>query len=132
MPKILKHQSIYRFTGLLLAVLFLNACQPKGNSEKNSGPPARGGFDSELWKSPAGHSEDTDNPRAGLVIELMDGLLPMGTPRAEVLEMLGPPDFESGTGEFYVLGRSPYGIDLEYFVVEYEGDQLKTASIQRG
>jgi hypothetical protein len=58
--------------------------------------------------------------------------LKAGTPRTEVLELLGPPEFRRNDNDYYTLGPSPYGIDYEYLVVQYVQDKLALAQVERG
>ena len=42
-----------------------------------------------------------------------------------VLNLLGPPDTTREAGEVYYLGRSPYGVSYEVYVIQYdEQDRL--------
>lgn len=47
------------------------------------------------------------------------GIAP-GARRAFVRDLLGAPDVERPNLDVYVLGASPYGVDYDEFVVEYD------------
>jgi hypothetical protein len=76
------------------------------------------GFDQAGWK--AQHdSTAIDNPRAGMVVAVEEHLKP-GMSRDEVLALLGPAESENGGTLTYDLGASPYGIDFDYLVIEFD------------
>lgn len=91
---------------------------------------SRDTFDAAAWRAQAGKG-DQDNPRAGMAATLTTEVLKPGMPRAEVLALLGPPDFQKGQKDYYELGRSAYGVDYEYLVALYEADALVRAYIER-
>lgn len=92
---------------------------------------AADGFDSARWKAQAG-SRARDNPRAGMVGTVQGRLRP-GMTRGEVTELLGPPDTQAGGRASYAIGTSAFGVDYEYFVLEFDGqDKLVRHSVSRG
>lgn len=88
-------------------------------------------FDSQLWKAQRDLDDRADNPRSPMVPVLLRELLKPSMPRAEVLDLLGPPDFEEHGAAYYALGRAPYGIDFEYLVIRYADDKLVLARLER-
>lgn len=99
---------VARGLALCVPLLLLAACSMHSNA-----------FDSDLWKSQRG-VQGTDNRRGGMVPEVRTALR-MGMERTQVHALLGPPDSgeEDGSIDVYMLGRSPYGIDDEYYEVRY-------------
>ena len=89
-------------------------------------------FDSEIWKAQAGIDQDSENPRSGMVSTLIDEVLKPGMARNEVEKLLGVADYVQDGDGWYVLGRSPYGVDYEYFVVHYKDDKVDFARLERG
>lgn len=83
-----------------------------------SGGFAPHGFDAAHWQAQRG-SEARDNPRAGMVGDL-ERLLRPGMTRAEVEALLGMPESQHEGRWIYDLGASPYGIDYEYYVIEFD------------
>jgi hypothetical protein len=90
------------------------------------------GFDTALWKAQHGRDEALENPRTSMVGPLIEDRLKAGMSRAEVLELLGPPEFQRNDSDYYTLGRSPYGVDYEYLVVHYVQDKMTLARLERG
>jgi hypothetical protein len=89
-------------------------------------------FDAQVWKAQRGTDALQDeNPRAAMVSELKREHLVPGKTRDDVLELLGPPDFEEGGVDFYELGRSTWGISFERLALEYAGDELVEAFVTR-
>ena len=88
------------------------------------------GFDSAGWKQVRG-STARDNPRSAMVPALKTKLKP-GMARAEVVDLLGQPETEKGGRLTYNLGVSTYGIDYEYYVIELDGDRVKSFGMRRG
>ena len=89
-------------------------------------------FDAERWR--AQHDSDAlmdRNPRGDMASELLAEHLPPGTPRQEVRDLLGPPEFVDGDADVYELGRSEYGVDYEQLAIAYEDDRLLHANIRR-
>jgi hypothetical protein len=91
---------------------------------------AEQGFDSDHWKAQY-DVDDRDNPRAGMVTAL-ERLLTPGMSRDAVLDLLGRPESQDVNQFRYSIGVSPYGIDYEYFVVEFDRDGLVRTFIMRG
>lgn len=91
-----------------------------------------GGFDAELWQAQRG-SNERRNPRAGMVGDLLREHLRVGMSRAEVLRLLGEPDYRDRLSDVYELGVSPVGVDDEYLVVDYDDTgRVKHLSIRQG
>jgi hypothetical protein len=67
-----------------------------------------------------------------MVGALIQDRLKAGMSRAEVLELLGPAEFQRNDNDYYTLGRSPYGVDYEYLVVHYVQDKMTLARLERG
>lgn len=116
--------SSFQIAGMVVAVLLLGTC----NSNKSTNVKK---FDSEIWLANAGN-EEKDNPRAEMISELIDEVLKVGMTRDEVIKLLGPPDSTRDTRELYDIGRSPWGVDLEYLAIDYEDDKLVLAFMLRG
>jgi hypothetical protein len=90
-----------------------------------------GGFDASRWQAQRG-SDAIDNPRGGMVSDLMQRLRP-GMTRADVRVLLGAPDGESDARWTYELGASRYGVDYEYFVIEFDAEgRLARHALMRG
>lgn len=89
------------------------------------------GFDGTKWKSLQG-SRARDNPRAGMVSQVEERLK-AGMTRAEVVQLLGTPEIDDDRRFTYSLGTSAFGVDYEYFIVEFdeEGRVLRHA-VRRG
>ena len=79
----------------------------------------KGAFDPELWQAQRGKDE-RHNPRGGMVVDLLQTHLRVGMSRLEVQRLLGEPDRRQELRDMYELGVSPYGIDFEYFVIDYD------------
>jgi hypothetical protein len=81
-----------------------------------------GSFDSERWKAQR-NSAARENPRAGMLGNLKDRLRP-GMTRDEVVALLGEPEAKEKEDTRYVydLGASAFGVDYEYYVVEFDAD----------
>lgn len=88
-------------------------------------------FDAQVWKAQRDLDDRADNPRSPMVPVLLREHLKPGMSHAEVLDLLGPPDFEDRGAEHYALGRAPYGIDFEYLVIRYADDKLVQARLER-
>jgi hypothetical protein len=90
-----------------------------------------GDFDSARWKA-LRSSTARDNPRAGMIGELKERLRP-GMTQEEVVALLGEPERKDGPRYVYAIGTSAFGVDYEYFVVEFDADgKLKRHAIERG
>ncbi len=79
----------------------------------------RDAFDAELWQAQRGKDE-RHNPRGGMVVDLLQTHLRVGMSRTEVRRLLGEPDQRHGSSDVYELGVSPYGIDFEYLLIDYD------------
>lgn len=79
----------------------------------------RAGFDATRWRS---HRDDDtlQNPRIGMVAALEGGILRKGMPRAEVRDLLGPPDAIKPRADNYGLGVYSFSIDYQHYVIEYD------------
>src|SRR5262249_51200547 len=90
-----------------------------------------GDFDSDKWKA-LRSSTARNNPRAGMVSDLQPQLRP-GMTRDEVVTLLGEPEVKEGARYVYSIGTSAFGVDYEYFVVEFDADgKLLRHMITRG
>lgn len=95
-------------------------------------------FDRVRWASgsaaaSAERPSDWDNPRAAMVDDVERAGLAPGARRAFVRELLGTPDVERPNVDVYVLGASPYGVDYDEFVVEYnEAGVVTRAHVVQG
>lgn len=105
--------------------LALTACN-SSNEEKQMGA-----FDKSVWLENAGN-ESKNNPRAQMLNPIMEDLLKAGMGREEVHELLGPPDSKTEARDMYDIGRSPWGIDLEYLQINYLGDKVQAFFVARG
>jgi len=89
-------------------------------------------FDAEVWRAQHGTDAlEQENPRGAMVSALEREHLEPGTGRDELLELLGPPEFQEGAADYYELGRTPYGVSYERLVLEYAGDELVRAFVTR-
>ena len=76
-------------------------------------------FDRALWRA-AAELPAPDNPRLGM-LRSVECRLRIGMVQEEVLSLLGPPDTRLSANAFaYALGVSPYGIDYEELVIEFD------------
>ena len=76
-------------------------------------------FDQALWRS-ASELPAPDNPRLGM-LRSVECRLHIGMAQEAVLSLLGPPDTRlSANAVAYALGVSPYGIDYEELVIEFD------------
>jgi dipeptidyl aminopeptidase/acylaminoacyl peptidase len=83
-----------------------------------SDPFAARKFDRELWL--AHPTCEPDNPRGRMVKDLLEQHLRKGTPRARVVELLGPPERSLG-GADYPLGEwSGFRVDCDFLHVEFD------------
>jgi hypothetical protein len=89
-------------------------------------------FDAEVWKAQHGSDAlEQENPRGEMVSALERDHLEPGTARSELLELLGPPEFQDGATDYYELGRTPWGVSYERLAIEYAGDELIRAYVTR-
>jgi len=79
-----------------------------------------GEFDANRWKA-LRSSTARENPRAGMIGALKDRLR-AGMTRDEVVALLGEPETKDGPRYVYAIGTSAFGVDYEYFVVEFDAD----------
>jgi hypothetical protein len=122
----LKRSTAHLYTLVIALCLALAGAGCTGN-----GGSKMRGFDTAVWKAQHGRDENLENPRASMVGVLMDRLK-VGMSRAEISELLGPPEFQRNDNAYYTLGRSPYGVDHEYLVVHYVQDKMTLARMERG
>ena len=94
------------------------------------------GFDSTAWKSYHGDSKET-NRRSAMLPDLKKLLRP-GMSRQEIVELLGEPEDDQSSAATrparwtYWLGQSPYGLDEDYFVIEFDaGGRLAKSYFSR-
>ena len=104
----------------LAATLLFTSCTMKADN-----------FDSDTWKAQRGVPA-LENQRGRLVVAL-DAVIPSGTPRAEVIRVLGEPDqVDSAAGiDVYELGTAAYGIDEEYIEVHYKDGNVVSHRLMR-
>lgn len=76
-------------------------------------------FDAALWRSYRNSTAES-SPRAGMLTDLEVNHLRVGMAQAEAEALLGPPDFIDGRKAVYNLGASPYGVDYEAYVLDYD------------
>jgi hypothetical protein len=89
------------------------------------------GFDSDKWKA-LRSSTARENPRSRMVSKLEQELRP-GMTQDEVLALLGEPEIKEGVRYVYSIGASPFGVDYEYFAVEFDAEgKLLRHMITRG
>lgn len=90
-----------------------------------------GGFDSDKWKA-LRSSTERDNPRSRMLGDLKKELR-QGMTRDAVVALLGEPEIKEGARYVYAIGASAFGVDYEYFVIEFDaGGNLLRHSITRG
>jgi hypothetical protein len=82
-----------------------------------------------LWKSSPQSKNDRRNPvRQRMVADLISKYKLVGMSRAEISELLGPPNDQSQNGEsmLYMLGpeRSIFPIDDEWLELKFESDRV--------
>jgi hypothetical protein len=88
-------------------------------------------FDTSKWKA-LRNSKERDNPRSRMVGELKQQLR-QGMTQNDVVALLGEPEIKEGTRYIYAIGASAFGVDYEYFVVEFDASgKLLRHSITRG
>jgi hypothetical protein len=89
-------------------------------------------FDAEVWRAQreTGALEQV-NPRGEMVGTLEREHLEPGKKRSELLDLLGPPDFQEDATDYYKLGRTPYGVSYERLAIEYADDELVRAYVTR-
>lgn len=78
-----------------------------------------GNFDSALWRAQY-KKHQRDNPRIGMVPALEREVLHKGMSREVVREVLGRPEQVRENADLYDLGVSPFGVDYEQYVIEYD------------
>jgi hypothetical protein len=90
------------------------------------------GFDAEVWRAQRGTDAlEQVNPRGDMVGALEREHLQPGTKRSELLDLLGPPEFQEGATDLYDLGRTPYGVSYERLAIEYADDELVRTYVTR-
>jgi len=87
-------------------------------------------FDASVWKAQH-QSGAPDNPRHPMLSEVEERVAPKGTPRAQVVAALGPPDDLTATSDVYTLGAAAFGVDYEQYVIEYDGQGKVSRSFVR-
>ncbi|MFP5270146.1 hypothetical protein [Coleofasciculus sp.] len=78
-----------------------------------------GNFDSALWRAQY-KKYQRDNPRIGMVPDLEREVLHKRMSREVVREILGRPEQVRENADLYYLGVSPFGLDYEQYVIEYD------------
>lgn len=78
-------------------------------------------FDAALWRAQY-KSFERDNPRIGMISVLEREVLQKGMTKEAVREILGPPEQTRDNIDLYDLGISPFGVDYEQYVIEYDSD----------
>ncbi len=88
-------------------------------------------FDAALWRAQYGNTV-RDNPRSSLVVALERDHLRVGMARSQVIALLGEPERRTTRRDQYNLGVAPYGIDYEYYVIDYDDhDRVAAFSLKR-
>jgi len=85
------------------------------------------GFDTQGWQAERGLSDDRDGKRNSMLEALERDHLRAGMRRDAVRSLLGEPDSTTATADQYELGRSPVGVTMESYLIEYD-TQGKVAS----
>ena len=95
--------------GLILLTLSLSACSMQTTAS----------FDSATWKSQRG--ADAQQNRRGGMVASVEKAIHAGMPREQVLALLGEPDSTDAatSTDVYELGVAQYGIDEEFYQVQY-------------
>lgn len=76
-------------------------------------------FDAALWKAQYKKNK-RKNPRISMVSYLEPEVLQKGMDREVVRQILGSPEQIRENADLYDLGASPFGIDYEQYVIEYD------------
>ena len=80
----------------------------------------KAGFDAGRWQAARGLDDSQPNPRGGMLDTLEQGPLRKGMSRDAVRRLLGESDGATPTTDEYDLGRSPVGVTIEIYIVEYD------------
>ena len=89
-------------------------------------------FDAAIWRAQRGTPAlEQVNPRGDMVVDLKSEHLQPGTPREQVLALLGAPEFSEDETDHYALGRTPFGVSFEQLAIEYDDGALVRAYVQR-
>lgn len=89
------------------------------------------GFTPERWKAEAANTS-SKNPRIYWVSQV-EKLLRPGMSKDDIIALLGDPNSKRDNRYSYDLGVNPYGIDYEYFVIEFDSTgKLSRFFIERG
>jgi len=90
------------------------------------------GFNSAKWKAQY-NSKELHNPRLVMIPHLKRSVLHVGMDKSAVRDILGPPEKSRDQTDIYALGVSEYGIDFEYYYIEYDSnDKVIKFYLMRG
>lgn len=100
--------------GLALLTLSLSACTMQTTPQ----------FDSATWKSQRG--ADAQNNRRGSMVAAVEKAVDTGMSRDQVIALLGEPDSTDAatSTDLYELGVAQYGIDEEFYQVQYQDGKV--------
>lgn len=81
-------------------------------------------FDSQTWKSQRG--ADAQDNRRGAMVASLEQTLRTGMPRAQVIALLGEPDASDAAAatDVYELGVARYGVDEEFYRIQYQDGKV--------
>lgn len=98
----------------VLLTLFLSACTMQTTSS----------FDSASWKSQRG--ADAQHNRRGTMVAALEKSIAVGMPREQVLALLGEPDSTDAatSTDMYELGVAQYGVDEEFYQIQYQDGKV--------
>jgi hypothetical protein len=98
----------------MVLILSLSACAMQTTSN----------FDSDAWKSQRG-AVAQQNQRGPMVASVEKAIHP-GMPRDEVVALLGEPDSSdtATSTDVYELGVARYGIDEEFYEIQYQDGKV--------
>lgn len=100
----------------VLLTLFLSACTMQTTSS----------FDSASWKSQRG--ADAQQNRRGTMVAALEKSIDVGMPREQVIALLGEPDSTDAatSTDMYELGVAQYGVDEEFYQIQYQDGKVAT------
>ena len=76
-------------------------------------------FDKDKWASGTGNYSGK-NPRLSMVGDIKHSVLDKGTPRSDVVELLGKPDSKTPVSDTWYLGRNDIAPDYQTLKVDYD------------
>lgn len=83
-------------------------------------------FDSASWKSQRG--ADAQQNRRGTMVAALEKSIDVGMPREQVIALLGEPDSTDAatSTDMYELGVAQYGVDEEFYQIQYQDGKVAT------